>query len=154
VPKAADTLANERARIAAIIASGTKGTHCQACGQLAKKWRFRFHSTMARYLILLVRKYEATGDYAHVRELQDRENYCISMARKWGLVESEPHTPGVRGTGRWRPTQDGIDFARNRSKIWSHVFFFDDKVLGHTGKMISIVEALGKKFDYAELING
>jgi hypothetical protein len=80
----------------------------------------------------------------------------------WGLVEEKPHVPGTKkdngavdtkDSGMWRPTFKGIDFVYKRIEVPSHVILYDNIKLGETKTLITIVQALGKKHSYQELMN-
>mgnify|MGYP003652698916 CR=1 FL=1 len=65
----------------------------------------------------------------------------------WELLEAHPEESGM-----WRMTQDGFAFAENRKKILSHAVEYRSELLELTGDMISVVDALGRKFNYQELM--
>jgi hypothetical protein len=74
----------------------------------------------------------------------------------WGLIEEKPkdEKKESRTSALWRPTVRGVRFARNQILIPSHVVLYNNRVEGCSESTISIVEALGRKFDYAELMAG
>ena len=127
------------------------GVRCPCCEQFCKVYVRLITSTMARWLIELVRRHAR-----HSRWYSASEDWSVAITRGsgdfaklrwWGLIEE--------GTGddegRWKPTIDGIDFAYNRSVVTSHVLLYNDSLQGFQGDEIGIEVALGNKFSYAEL---
>lgn len=138
-----------------------KGAHCPCCDQLARIYKRTIHSAVARDLIWLVKRSLAkttNGGMAWV-DLHEEAPLWVQQGRElaklayWGLVEQKPTESqrGARTSGIWRPTADGVDFAYGRIAVESHVVLYDNRVLGFTGKFISIRDALRKKFDFDQL---
>ena len=57
-------------------------------------------------------------------------------------------------SGLWRPTLAGLDFVDNKIMVPSYCKLYNNKEYGFSPETINIIDALGKKFDYNELING
>lgn len=133
-----------------------RGADCPCCGQMCRIYRRAFNASMANSLIWLVSQ-NATTEWIDVPArapgwlTKSRE---FPKSRYWGLIEEKPNKdPSKRCSGLWRPTKEGIDFVFSRSRIASHVYLFDNAVMGFEEKRTtSIQEALGKKFDYSELM--
>lgn len=79
----------------------------------------------------------------------------------WGLIEQKEtelprkhRTDGARpkDSGLWRPTCKGIDFVHRRIAVPSHVVLYKNQLLGVGEDPIRIHQALGKKFDYEQLM--
>ena len=51
------------------------------------------------------------------------------------------------------PTSLGVQFVECSLKVPSHVHLYDNSVVGWSDKMVTVVEALGKRFDYQELMS-
>lgn len=140
-----------------VEANRDKGIECPCCGQFAKTYRRKLNVSMARGLIWLVNQC-ITDEWVDVPStapkwlLRSRELPKLSY---WGLVEERPLYKKVekRCSGFWRPTKRGVDFAYRRSRVPSHVFIYDNDVVGTSEVQIDIVTALGAKFSYAELMN-
>lgn len=135
-----------------------EGAACPCCGQNVKLYRRKLYSTLARQLIML---YHARGNDAdgwlHIGEI----NVFISgggdlaKVRYWGLVEAaDERTPVENSAGMWRITDRGVAFVECRLRVHKYVLLFDGRVIGFAGEEITIREALGSSFDYAELIRG
>ena len=146
-----ETLAEGRAYI---DANRLAGVSCPCCGRLAKEYRRAMNSGMARSLLWLVGVYDGvwvdvpkTGPKHVVRSRE------FDKLQHWGLVEQVENTDdSKRSSGMWRPTQDGIDFVLGDVMVASHMHIYQNEVVGWSKVSITIKEALGKKFDYSELM--
>ncbi len=139
-----------------------KGAHCPVCTQWARMNKMPFHSGMALTLIFI---YKATmqgktdNGWLHV------ENYLVEIGSKikgvhskleyWGLLERKPNLddPKKKENGFWRITEKGKLFVEGKLVVPSHVKTFNKKQYGFSQKNIDIRGALGKKFDYSELMS-
>lgn len=132
-----------------------EGVDCPCCGQLVKRWREPLHSSQALWLIYLVRKYEQTRDYVHVKNINPEKMRGGDYAKLvyWDLIEPMPKQddPSKRASGYWKPTEQGILFAKGLLRVKKYTLTYDKKLLGFEGDEISIQDALGKKFDFEEL---
>lgn len=155
-----------------------KGVRCPCCKQYVKIYKRTLGSQMARWLIWLVRtwehvdkgsygstpRFESTrraphGAWVDIRLSPVRGGDYAKLAH-WGLVEQKPNdgkkdngAKDTKDSGYWRPTYKGIDFVRRRITVPSHVYLYDNVKLKEEERMISIDDALGKKYSYDELMN-
>src|SRR4051812_31837782 len=83
------------------------GQPCPCCTQMAKVYRRKIHTTMARYLIEMAKagKMERR-EWVNVVELARQHSPDLVKCRYWGLVEKEDATreDGSNRTGWWRLT--------------------------------------------------
>jgi hypothetical protein len=136
------------------------GIECPCCGQFAKEYRRQIHSTMAAWLCDLVRRWTFERRAYHVGECGPRLRSRTgggdeAKLRYWKLIEEIPKDPentATRTSGYWRPTKAGIYFAHRAASTPKYCYVFDTKVLRFDGPRITIVDALGNKFNYAELM--
>lgn len=146
-----DTLAEARDTLRANLDDGSK---CPCCDQFARRYKRKLNSDMARSLILIVDEYlhePHDTSWVDIQEIDVRGGDYAKL-RHWGLLESRPNDDDTKRTsGLWRPTELGIDFAQGRARMPSHVYIYNNKVDGFTDSTITIREALGDAFDYAEL---
>ena len=131
-----------------------KGVRCPACHQFAKVYKRKINSGMARSLI---RMYLAGGadklEYIHVPTAVGSRSREEGKLRYWGLVEEElEKRPDGGRAGYWRVTPSGELFVKGLMTVYSHARIYDGRCLGLTGPQVSILDALGDKFDYAELM--
>ena len=147
------------------------GVRCPCCDQYARAYRRKLNSSMAAFLILLIR--EGVGGRDGFRILL--EDVCLGLPDEWvdiketkvwdvsradygklahwGLIEHKPHEPDEnKYSGMWRPTRKGVQFACSRLKVPSHVVLYDNELRSFSGELVGIVECLGKHFSYKELM--
>ncbi len=128
------------------------GAHCPACGQFTKVYKRSINGEMATTLILAWRKHQL--DWFHLPTLLGRGSGDTAKLRYWGLLEHDP-TPrddGGQG-GSWRVTNLGERFIHGRLLVDKYAHVFDSECLGFSGPKVSIADALGKKFNWQELMN-
>lgn len=130
------------------------GIKCPCCMQTVKLYSVPFSSNMAMFLISLVKLYEKLGRPIHYKECKfGSRNY--PFLSKWGLMTTEKAEGTKKRTnGLWIPTQKGIDFVHNKSTVQVKAKIYNNTFYGFEGKEINIIEALKRKFDYQELMDG
>lgn len=132
---------------------------CPCCRRNSRKYPRALNSGMARTLVWLVRRWEVRRcDWIDVQATAPafvlRSNEIGKLAA-WGLAEQLPSEERQkRRSGSWRPTQLGRDFVHRRVKVQSHAVFYNSEIEQFTGEPITICKALGKRFDYNELMTG
>lgn len=148
-----------------------KGVACPCCRQHVKVYKRPLSAPMARWLVWLVRTWRALF-YNGQRPDKPGEKIWVDIRRApvrggdyaklvhWGLVEQKPKDANsnkdTKDSGMWAPTPAGIEFVRNRTKVPSHVYLYDNrrmKIDDDRIQLISIIEALGKKYSYAEVMS-
>lgn len=141
-----------------------KGADCPCCLQFVKLYKRRLNAGACRALILMYRIERASEDFnewIHVQqEFASRfglnaNSMDYSQAQWWGLIESKPNEddPTKKDSGFWRLTDLGRSFVRGTWTVYSHARLYNNKCLGFVGTKQDIKQALGKKFDYEELMN-
>lgn len=133
------------------------GHQCPCCRQWAQVYRWSLYSTAAHALILFYRE-GGIRDYVHskrLKELGHKGQGDAARLRLWGLVERDesPREDGGK-SGWWRVTQTGERFVLNKATISKYVWVYNGRLLNTDGPQISIVQALGKNFNYAEMMAG
>jgi hypothetical protein len=128
-----------------------EGATCPCCTQFAKVYKRKLNSGMARSLIAM---FVIKGtDWVHIpTELSARSREEGKLAY-WGLVEEsvEPRDDGGRA-GWWRVTPAGRRFVLRETRVPKYARIYDGRRLSLTGEPVSIMDALGDKFDYNELM--
>lgn len=131
-----------------------KGADCPLCTQHAKIYRRTINSGMARSLIAMY----TVGrlDWVHLPSQIGARSREEGKLAYWGLVEEDPTKREDGGRpGTWRVTNLGEAFIRHGLVVPKYANVYNGKVLSlDTTELISIKDALGKKFDYAELMAG
>jgi len=106
-----------------------------------------------------IQKEVGEGKWIHIpTEFTERKinvsNAEYSKLSYWGLIEGKPNEDDdtKRDSGFWRITPLGIDFVNGKCSTCRHVFLYNKKRYGSSDETTTIKEALGDKFDYAELM--
>ena len=139
-----------------LVKLAEKGVECPACFQFAKIYRRPVNSSMARGLIATYRAFGREFGYLQdVRRANgETDNREESKLRYWGLLEEEPtRRPDGGRAGWWRVTQHGEQWIRGEVVIPKYAEIYNGECLGLIGEPTTIRQALGKKFDLAELMD-
>lgn len=148
------TLAEARDKLRELVESGHP---CPCCTQFAKVYRRRVNSSMAVGLIAMYRAFGTEFGYVQTlrRERGATDNREESKLRYWGLVEEEiVLRPDGGRAGFWRVTPLGEAWVLHRSTIPKYARIYNGRCLGTLGGPVTIVDALGSKFNYRELMEG
>jgi hypothetical protein len=142
------------------------GALCPCCGQYAKRYRRKLSALMARWLIALVRL-SPKGEWVHAHDVftalgkrgSNASDYCY--LERWGMIEpAPPDAVPVRPelkpgrSGHWRPTAVGRNFVAGALQVSSVVVMYGSRLEGFEGSLVTIQQALAKKFVYEELMRG
>lgn len=149
------TLEEVRKHIAERVADGVQ---CPACSRFAKRYKRKLNSSMAAALIGFYRHVAGLSEWVHIpKETQiSRLGGDWAKLSYWGLIETrvdQEREDNGPNSGFWRITDKGISFVRGEISVPTHVLTYDAAMLGFDdSEMTTIQEALGKKFDYNELM--
>jgi hypothetical protein len=141
-----------------------EGRLCPCCNQNAKMYRRKLNSAMARGLIFLYQLWREDPNawWDVTQEISDRKIVDLLRSREWpkakywDLIEQKPgkRSDGAPNSGMWRITDLGRKFVLQQIQVPSHAFVFDKKCRGLDGDDTTIVQALGKRFHYDDLMQG
>ena len=130
---------------------------CRHCGANSKVYAYKIGS-YARVLIWMAFN-DRDGGYLHIPTsgaINGGGDYA--KLRYWGLIEKSPKNPdpSKRSSGLWLLTTTGRDFALNKTTVNSICYYSHPpgEVLGFEPDQVSIIDALGKHFDYETLMSG
>ena len=153
-----DTIANARRELFA-AAQQPKGTVCPCCDKFTKVYHRKFNSGMALSLIYAYRFHNETAgrfvEFQHVcMERYGRFPGDYSKLEWWKMLEKKDAPPegGAKSAGLWRITEKGHRFVRDEISVASHALEYRGIPLRFDGDEIRIADALGKKFNYPELM--
>jgi hypothetical protein len=135
-------------------AKADEGTTCPLCEQTVKVYRRKITSTMARSLIEM---YRAAGkDWAHLPTVISSQRADEGKLAYWGLLEEEKvRRPDGGRAGYWRVTDLGELFIQGNLAVPKYARVYNGRCLSLvTTEKVTIKDALGTKFDYAELMAG
>lgn len=131
-----------------------KGGRCPCCHRWGKINARALNSTMARSLIWLTRV--RGHEWIDVPKMAPRwlvQTNQLASLRWWDLVErSESHTPEVKHSGLWRTTSQGRLFVGRHISVPKKVYVYDGEVVAKSEDGVMIDGALGKHFDYSEMM--
>jgi hypothetical protein len=133
-----------------------KGYTCQCCNQFVKVYTRTFNCNMG--LALLHLYHQRDKGFVHLEKSLQEHNYqrCgdASYLRHYRLIEAlhEDRKDGSKRNGYYKITGAGIMFCEMKSTVKKHFLTFNNKCEGFTGEEINIIQALGEKFNYKELM--
>ena len=131
------------------------GIECPCCGQLAKLYKRKIYATPAAELIALFRL-DSTHDpdqFYHISNFRNLHGGDISKLRYWGLVEERTNEDDTKRTsGYWRITDKGRRFALGKITVPKYAYIYNSELHGFSEQHQSIIDALGEKFNYPELM--
>lgn len=135
-----------------------EGVICPCCQQFFKLYKKGLHAEMAWFLIQLTQKWKRHMRYYTTREMFPKDHKATTegvLLRHWGLIEVLPaHNTANAPSGAFRPTDKGLQFVHGAITVPSHVHLLNNQCMGFSDKLVTIQQALGKKFDYEELMAG
>ncbi len=136
-----------------LASRAVKGARCPCCNQYAKVYRRQINSGMARSLIAMY-LHGPQGQWVHLPTQVGARSREEGKLRYWGLVEEQVEVKRDDGgrAGYWRLTDAGRAWVTGQSTVPKFVAVYNNTVLRTYGDEISITDALGKKFNYAELM--
>lgn len=152
------TLTDAKAQVFGQLTTGSK---CPCCGQYARLYRRPFNSSMAVALITLHRH---GREWVHLPSLLSEKlvgpvtrGGDWSKLAFWGFAEPKPEVryDGSTRNGFWRITDAGLAFVNGATRVPSAVYLYNQTFYGFDPrKTVNVEEALGKAFNYQELMAG
>lgn len=138
-----------------------KGVECPCCKQYVRKYRRLFDSGLARFLLGLynLSKGSVTAeinkdDIRALMEINKLQATNYGIIEYWKLAEPVKNDdPKKRTSGLWKITALGIAFAEDKINIPKYCFTYNNKRLGFDEETTTIRHALGRNFNYEELMN-
>lgn len=141
------------------------GVECPCCGQLAKVYKRKLNSAMGFVLLLLHRRKGDENEWVHVPSFINAKvrNPAVAAAIRgdwaklvhWGLIDAldGQRADGSKRIGYYRITPKGRRFANNQIKVSKHIWIYNGEPTDDSDEeMVSILDVLGDKFDYTELM--
>ncbi len=133
------------------MATKLKIGKCKHCGHPEYAWKKRIISTAVASLCKLVKMYDGQPIHLDVftAKASDRN---FNQLKLWGLVETESGGAQKRSSGLWEPTGFGIMFAKGEIRVMEYVVTKQNEIIRFDPPMITVRQALGKKFNYRVLM--
>ncbi len=131
------------------------GAICPCCGLLVRIYRRPIASPSAAMLILAATQYR--DQLFHQPTLERLAGFTAgdwAKLRYWGLIEESQVYLGSNQprAGWWSVTARGWDFVHRRAHVQRYAVIFDSQLLRLEGPPTSIVDALGTRFNYGEVV--
>lgn len=149
-----DTLAEAQKAITEAFEEG--GMNCPCCGRFVKLYPRHLNAGLAVALIHMARFSRRTGKrWVNISDIKVRGGDYAKL-RYWGLIVQavEQDTRAGARSGTWCVTDLGFSFVDNQYTVCRTAWVYDKQCLLVSGEQVSITDALGKKFDYDELMSG
>lgn len=139
-------------------AQTSKGTHCPCCKKFVKVYHRKFNSGMAITMIYTYPWFRSHPlEWLTIGKFLIREHDLwpsdYGKLIWWGLLEKKAERKNdAKSGGKYRMTDRGFAFVQGRHRVRSHVYEYMSEVQSFDGDEIDIRSALGRKFDYGELM--
>jgi len=130
------------------------GQSCPCCGQMAKVYRRKLTASIGCVLIRMWR--ESRDEWIYMPRIRSAGQDEV-IARFWFLIEGDDavRDDGSKRNGWWRLTNLGVAFVHNEIKLPKYARIYNNRLLNLDAEQsVSIIDVLGTKFDYAELMEG
>lgn len=132
-----------------------EGVECPCCHQFAKVYQRKITASMAR---VLIRMWHVNRmGWIYLPDIRSR-GQDEAIMRHWGLIEQYPDAKRPDGSSRvgwWRLTAKGRDFIFDRVTVPKYAYIYNGEKLSLDDReMVSVKDALGTRFSYAELMAG
>lgn len=133
-----------------------KGYQCECCKQRVQTYSRKFNANMAYALIFMYNNRDS--GFIKVEEEMRKSGKMRSgdftYLRWYWLIEpmQEKREDGSSRNGYYRITTRGIMFVEGQLKVNERFLMFNNACQGFEGNEITIEQALGKKFNFNELM--
>lgn len=136
-----------------------RGVTCPCCDQFVKLYRRKLSSGMARALICIY--HDAVDDQwldvtaCLMRRRLSAANTNAALLRYWELLEQMPgeRADGSRRVGFYKITSVGREFVTGVMTVPRYIYLYNNTLIERDcDERITIQDALGDRFNYAELM--
>lgn len=131
------------------------GCICPCCNRLIKVYKRKLNSGMAQELIglYLLSYNDIETKFYHHTNFAKVTGGELSKLAHWGLVsEKENNDNDKKTSGFWGITKKGILFVENKISVEKYIYLLDAELIGLSIENTTIIDSLGDKFNYNELI--
>jgi hypothetical protein len=131
------------------------GGYCPCCDRWGKIYKRPLNSSMARALMWLTKAPDRGDGWTHVPSTAPTwmlRSQQLATLHLWGLVKGFDSETKLASSGLWKPTPLGVAFAENRARVQRYVYVYNNEVRGFDGDEISIIDALGEKYNYQNIM--
>ena len=138
-----------------LSANFEKGTICPCCSQFVKVYKYKLYANSIKALIELSHLgpgFHHISKYAEATKHRPRAAHFADL-RHWGFIrKSMEPVDGKKSSGFWEITLEGHKFIYGKTTAKERVRIFNNNLFGFEGEEISVLQALGNKFNYDELM--
>jgi hypothetical protein len=152
------TLVEAKDKLREALMAG-KIVDCPCCKQQCKIWRRKLDTAMSRSLIWLVQSYAVEPRWYHIGEFPTVQRRPgggdFAKLRHWEMICEKAKEEGEdskRTSGYWQPLPKATQFVNNLIRVPSHAFLYRNVLVEFEKTSTNVVESLGKKFNYKELL--
>ena len=124
---------------------------CECCGSSINIWKKPLIGIAICELIKLYNIYKIDNTPVHISKFSKQRSNFYTLAY-WGLIKGSDKVDGKKTAGLWVPTDKAVKFIKNEITIPSYAVTKNNKLITLTGEEKTIIQSLGKKFNYDELI--
>lgn len=140
------------------------GVSCPCCDQYCRIYKRKLNATMSLALVLIYRhfqQYPQADQWIHVPAFLVAVKHDSTVAggdaaklRFWNVIEQRQgvRDDGSERVGYYRLTDTGRQFVEDKIALSRYVYLYNQEVLRFSQETITIREALGDRFSYAELM--
>ncbi len=144
-----DTLEAAKAQL---TSQQSEGLNCPCCGGFYKVYERKMYGSLISALVQIATEYKRINDWVDIRKISLRGGEYAKLLY-WDLIERRVNEDSVkRFSGLWRPTVKGLLFIEGKLSVEAYALVLQNKVIGYSDKKVSVHDALGKRFDYTELM--
>ena len=124
-----------------------EGTKCPCCGQFVKKYKRKLNSGMAKTLGRIYAYYP--NSFIDVKDLLRQKKFHNghdwTLLRHWGFLTTNEE-------GLWKITDTGKAWIDFKTPTHSHIYMYNNKMMGFAEGTITFRQAYGNDFDIKELM--
>jgi hypothetical protein len=142
-------------------AAREEGTNCPCCNRPARVYRRKLNYAMAHGLILIYDYFATHDGWLHVPTFLNGKGVVarggdLSKLTHWGLLvgSGEIRADDSSRVGDYKLTRRGIKFVEREIAVPAWLKLINNEVVERSDERVYIDAALGKFFNYAELMSG
>lgn len=131
-----------------------QGAECPACNQFVKMYKHKINGIAVSDLIRLYKLTESSDEqYHHISHFSRDRGGAFAKLVHWGLAESQINEDtSKRTSGMWAITEKGKRFVQCDIEVPQYAYLYNSECKAMSPNTVDVTEALGTKFDYAELM--
>ena len=137
-----------------VMERARKGVKCPCCGRHVQVYKRKLNRTMVQALHLMWVA-GGTTEWRHAPTVLQgfaKEAKDVAKCALWDLIEEEKaRRPDGGRSGWWRVTPEGEEFLKGNHAVHRYAVVYQDRVIDHTGDLVSVGE-VSPRFRLDELL--